>query len=199
MKDHHDESGQQKQTGKQDLAPFGKTQIAHQPEENAMQTVTAADGYQEHDHGGKKGIDDDPGQKQRVGLAIRPGSRHAENRDDRQQRPDEGQTCNAERNGAGADENADDGSHGGASGDAENIRIGQRVPENGLKHDAGGGQGGSDDPGKENARKANGKQNGLFRWVEPGLSPLKDGKESSREEKRGDVSGARYEGNDTDN
>jgi hypothetical protein len=174
VKKHDDESGQQKQARKQDLAPFGKTQIAHEPEENAMQTVAAADGYQKHDRGGKKGVDNHPRQQQGVGLAVRPGSRDAENRKNRDQRPQKCQSRNAEGNGAGADDNADDGSNGGPSGDAENIRIGERVPQNGLKDDAGGGQGGADNTGKENAGKANGKQNGFFRCVEPGISPLKD-------------------------
>jgi hypothetical protein len=69
-----------------------------------------------------------------------------------------GQERRAEGDGGGAEKNPRDGSGGGAAGDAQDVRIRQGIAEEGLVDDAGGGQGGSHDPGEEDPGNPDRKQ-----------------------------------------
>ena len=105
----------------------------------------------------KKSVDDDPGQQQGVGLNLGPRSRDTENQDNGNQRPQKSQTGDAKGDRTGTDHDPDDRPHRSTPGNAEDVRISQRVPEKRLKDHAGRGKRCPDDARKQDPGKTNGE------------------------------------------
>ena len=128
-------------------------EIAHQPEGHAAQVAAAEGGHEKHDDGGKKGGGDDSGEKQRGAIELAAATAQEVNGGDGGGGSDECAGLDRARR-VRRDDQAENGAESRSAGYAENVGVGERVAEQGLKAGTGGGKRGADENSEGDARQA---------------------------------------------
>ena len=109
-----------------------RRKVAHQPENDVLQTRILGQRHQEHDHGRAKGVHHDPGKQQSVFLQYRRSGRHDEDQNEGREaayKSTEGDTGKPGQ----SQHDADDGADGRSARYPQDIGLCQRVSEQRLK------------------------------------------------------------------
>ena len=109
-----------------------RRKVAHQPENDVLQTRVLGQRHQEHDHGRAKGVHHDPGEQQRVFLQYRfPGGHDEDQSEGREAsyKSTEGDTGKPGQ----SQHDADDGADGRSARYPQNVGFRQRVSEKRLE------------------------------------------------------------------
>src|SRR6266478_1476547 len=136
-------------------------EVAHQPEDHAAEVAAAEGSHQKHNDGGKEGAADDAGEEQSGAVDLSLAAPEKINGGDGSGGAEEcakrsnqrGEPCGKGEVRLG--NQSENGAKRGATGDAENVGIGEGIAEQGLEAGASDGKRGADYDGQKDARQAN--------------------------------------------
>jgi hypothetical protein len=151
-RDGHHQGQADRRHGQRRPGRAGVREVAHQPEQHAVQLLFRRQREDQGDTRAAAGGDDNPGQQQ---AALRPtavAARQAEDREHRRQGTGEGAAVH--KNQRQTEQHRRERADRRAAGNTEHIGVGQRVPQQHLHQGAGQRQQGAAGEGGQRARQA---------------------------------------------